>query len=178
MLSRESLATAIAALSKRDFTIFIEDGRVVPFFFSQESFFHLLGLHYLADMQTISKPRSKSAVVRQLLKDERLFKTIQKSAYFPKVQARIEEFGRIVDMLISDTCEVIIDFDKSKVPSAKIESTLLLYKTDDHISYYLLGIMQGTDGRYYPETYLTEGSKYYVSGQQIWTCTITSVEHK
>ena len=174
---KEIIFETINALLKKQFTIHIEDGREVSFRFKKESFSHLLGLHYLTDLPQLANQPGRLAL-NTLEKDSRIFDSIRKSAHYEKVRDRMNSFTRITDMLLNDTCEVVVDFDKSKVPSAMIKSKFLLYKTDDHITYYILGIAESPKGGFYPETYFVENSRYYVSGQEHFNCAITYEDNR
>lgn len=173
MSEYEQLINAINELSLKNFVITLEDGRVVPFHFKPAYFFHLLGLHYITDMPHISAPKNKAGLVNQLKKDERLFRQIKTSSHYHRVQDRIETFPTIVKMLLTDQCKIIVDFDKRLAPDAKISSCFLLYRTEDRVTYHILGIASNGKGLYYPETYFVEPSKYYVNGQKLLDCQIT-----
>lgn len=177
MIDIETLSKSINTLLGNNFIIHIEDGRAIPFCFKLAHFHHLLGLHYLDDMPDIKNAKNKSGLVKKLLKDPRLFSRIQRSSHFEKIRDRIEKFPIIVDMLISDRCKIIIDFDKSLLPATSIKSEFLLYKTEDYKCYHILGIAS-VKNFYYPETFLVENSKYYVTGQKFLNCTIERIAFK
>lgn len=168
----KTISDTIAVLSSKNFTVILEDGRTIQFFFKPNNFFHLLGLQHLEDMPSISNAKNKASIAKQLGRDVNLFKQIKQSAHYYKIQERIETFEKIAEMLLSDKCEIVINFDKSRVPSSKIISTLLFFKTDDHIVYYMLGLAEGKQGNYYPETYIVEHSRYYISNQDLLYCDI------
>lgn len=172
MSEYEQLIKAIDELSLKNFCIKLEDGRTIPFHFKPASFFHLLGLHYLTDMPHISASKNKASLINQLRKDEKLFRQIQASSHYSSVSARIETFPNVVKMLLTDRCEIIVDFDSSLAPKAKICSCFLLYRTDDRNTYHILGIASNGKGLFFPETYFVETSKYYVNGQKLLNCQI------
>lgn len=169
----EQLIKAIDDLSLKNFCITLEDGRTIPFHFKPAYFFHLLGLHYITDMPHISAPKNKASLINQLKKDEKLFRQIKASSHYSNIRARIETFPNVVKMLLTDQCDIIIDFDRSLAPKAKISSCYLLYKTDDRTTYHILGIATNGKGLFYPETYIVEPSKYYVNGQKLLSCKIS-----
>lgn len=172
MIDRSALALTVNTLTKKNFTLEIEGGITLSFHFDAKSFFHLLGLQYITDIPRVVSARNKASLVKQLLTDDVLFSQIQKSAHFGMIRRRVETLGKICDMLISDQCEIIVEFDPAKVPATKIKSKYLLYKRDMSNTYYLLGIATDGSGRYYPETYLVDSSKYYVANQTLLTCKI------
>lgn len=172
MIHRETLNSTISTLMHKNFAILLEDGREVQFHFRRDSFHHLLGLQYLDDFPHISKPKDKNGIVKALIRDNNLVHQIERSINYPSIEKRINNFYRVVDMLISDKCEIIIDFDKTLVPSTRVESEFFLYKTEDYQTYYMLGIAKDKRGIYYPETYIVENSKYYITGQNLFICTI------
>ena len=176
MYEYETLINTIEALSKKNFTIAIEDGRELHFHFRTENFFHLIGLHKLTDLPHIYGAKNKAGIINQIKKDDRLFRQIQKSAHYSEIQERIESFYKVTEMLLTDKCEVIVDFDREKAPETKIASCFLLYKSSDRITYHLLGIASTDKGLLYPETYFVEKTKYYVNGQTLLDCHISHKE--
>lgn len=141
-------------------------------------FFHLLGLHYLTDIPHISKAKNKAGIVNLLLKDSKFFGQIQRSSKYPKIQERIDTFSKVSEMLLTNKCQVVVDFDKTQLPSCQLLSKILLYKTDDHNTYHILGLAPKENSLYYPETYIVEHSKYYISGQKLLSCEIGHTEHE
>ena len=176
MSEYEILIGAMNALSRKNFTVAIEDGREVHFHFKPENFFHLLGLHKLTDLPHIYRAKNKAGIISQLKKDERLFSQIRHSTHYQEIRERVESFYKVREMLLTDKCEIIIDFDRSKAPETKIKSCFLLYKTADRLTYQLLGIAATEKGLYYPETYFVERTRYYVNGQTLLDCHISHRE--
>ena len=127
-------------------------------------------------MPHVAFAKNKASLIKQLLKSEMLFRQIQSSAHYAKIRPRIESFSLVTEMLLTDKCEIIIEFDKALAPEAKIKSCFLLYKTEDRTTYHILGIAMDDRGLYYPETYIVEASRYYVSGQTLLDCQITHRE--
>lgn len=168
---------AIHILLEKDYCITLEDGRIIEFFFKPGYFFHLLGLHYLTDIPNISNAKNKAGIVKRMLKDQSTAKQIQQSSHFYKIQERVNTFYKVSEMLLSDKCEIIVDFDKTLLPSCKLLSDFLLYKTEDYNTYYILGLSPDGNGLYYPETYIVEHSKYYISKQKLLSCEIKHTEH-
>lgn len=174
----ETLSKVINTLLSKNFVMYIEDGRVVPFCFKPENIHHILGLQYLDDMLDIKNAKNKASFIKEFLRSARIFERIKRSAYFEKIKDRIEHLSVISDMLISDKCEVVIEFDSALLAFTTIKSKFLLYKTEDYKRYYILGIAKRGECTYYPETYLVENSKYYVSGQTTLSCIIECTEFK
>lgn len=168
----------IKTLLQKNFLLTLEDGRMIKFHFKPGYIFHLLGLHYLVDMPHISNAKNKAGIIKQLLREPKLSQQIQQSTHFGKIQERVYTFNKIVEMLLTDKCEIIVDFDKSQLPSCKLISKFLLYKTDDYCTYYILGFAPIGNETYYPETYIVENSKYYISGQKLLTCKISHETHR
>ena len=136
MSEYEALKNTIDALSKKNFTVKIEDGRELHFHFRTENFFHLIGLHKLTDLPHIYGAKNKAGIINQIKKDDRLFRQIQNSAHYDEIKERIETFYKVSEMLLTDKCEVIIDFDRKKAPETKIASCFLLYiQRQNHLSY-------------------------------------------
>lgn len=173
MIDREALAKAIDLLSRNNFIIEAEGNIKIPLCFKSKAFFHLLGFQHIKDIPRVCNAKNKGSFIKEFLRDDVLVQQVQKSAYFEEVRPRIETFSRVCDMLISDQCEIIIEFDPSKLSSTKLRSRFLLYKTDDYTTYYLLGIAVDDNGAHYPETYIVEPSRYYVANQKLLSCKIS-----
>ena len=176
MIETEKISNTVHSLLYKDFTIRIEDGTVIGLRFRMHDFFHLLGFHYLKDLPDVSKPRRKDEVVRRFLRGTLSAQTLEKSTFFHKIQKRIELFSEIEKMLVSNRCKIIVDFDPSLIKATWLRTKYFLFRTEDHATYMLFGI--GRDqNRYYPETFIVEPSKYYVTGQRLLDCTIQYTEH-
>lgn len=176
MINIEKLSKAIYVLSKKNFTAEIEDGTEIHLSFKPSNFYHLIGLQHLTDIPAVINAKNKGGLVKQLLKDDKLVKQVEKSAFFNSIRPRIETIDKLVEMLVSDRCEIIIDFDATILEATKLRSKYLLYKSEDNTTYFMLGIAQNQEGIYYPETYIVEPSKYYVSKQKILNCIISYEE--
>lgn len=177
MTDIEQIKKTVNALLRKNFTIKIEDGTIVVFHFRMSHFHHLLGLHYLSDLPNISKPKYVDEPVKRLLSGDITLSDLQKSVSFGKIEKRMEYFPLLENMLVGNSCKIIIDFEPSLVPSTHIKSKYLLYKTDNHITYYLFGIALLDGQKYYPETFFVEPSKYYISGQKLLECSIEASEY-
>ena len=178
MIVVEKIKQSIDVLLHKDFVITVEDGTVIEFNFQLYNFHHLLGFQKLKDQPSIARPKHPDEVVKRFLDGRISLRSLQKSPYFRSIEARMEHFPLIVEMLITDKCKIIVDFDATLVKSTSVKSRYFLYKTDDHITYKLFGLAPLKKPKFYPETFLVEPSKYYVSEQIQLDCTIRHTEHQ
>lgn len=178
MIEIEKIQNTVYALMHSDFNIRIENGVSFPLRFRQFHFFHLLGFHYLTDLPNISQSKRKEEVIKRFLKNGITLADLRKSKHFHKIEKRLESFDCLADMLINGNCKIIIDFDPSLVNKTLIHSKYILYITDDYNTYKLFGVARAKNGEYYPETFFVESSKYYITGQNLLSCSITCIEHK
>lgn len=177
MIDVEKIKQAIDMLLHKDFVITIEDGTVIEFNFQLYNFHHLLGFQKLKDQPSIAKSKHPDEVVKRFMNGKISLGSLQKSSSFHLIEARMEYFPLIAEMLITDKCKIIVDFDATLVKSTIVKSKYFLYKTDDHVTYKLFGLAPLKKSKFYPETFLVEPSKYYVSEQIQLDCTIRHTEH-
>lgn len=147
-----------------------EDGtsEIIEFSFKPKHFHHLIGLQHLTDIQQVKETETNPAyaIYRNIVNGYIRYSALKRSAYFFKVKDRIEYFNQIESVILSK--KLIINFDPQIVDGpTKLHSKYLFYKPIDcNNSYLHLGI--NTDViEYYPETYLYEPSKRYISGQDL-----------
>ena len=173
MTDIDKVAAAIQSLLGKDYTLEIENGAVVRFKFQMYNFYHLLGLHYLTDLPDVARNRHIDEVVKKVLNGKIPLSHLQKSLYFNKIESRISNLHLLREMLICDACQIVVNFDPGLLPKSSIKSEYLLFRREGMCTYYLFGIAHDDSGRYYPETFFVEPSRYYISGQELLNCSIS-----
>lgn len=157
-------AQIFSELLNRDYLLTLENGVVLRIFFEKKHFKHLLGLHKLKDLDAFHPKRGLSAkkVYAMVLEGKLTMHKIKKSAFYPLIQDRIQEFLFIKNVFQK---KIVVDFDPTRLESCKLEAEYILY-TQHKDGYIHLTI--GNDfGHQYPESFFFERTNYYLSGQTL-----------
>ena len=147
-----------------DYTFITDCDFSIKVRFPMQSFYHLVGLHYLKDVTQISNLRvnnSTGRIYKQILKGSIKQKLIENSCFYDKIKERLTRFPDF-DKVVSS--KIIVDFDYTKV-NTKLKSKYLLYNEYDS-GYEILGLKY--DSKYdvfVPETFIVEKTDYYIKNQ-------------
>lgn len=142
------------------------NGITFTIYFQPESFFHLIGLHKLTDLEKLTN-NTKPVVFKKILNGQITQNYIEKSLHYQSIADRISYFEEITNMFDKENSKIIVDFDCSKL---SFESDLSNTK---YILYRRLnnGCAHTTIGRkkncLYPETFFYDLSTRYLSGQEL-----------
>lgn len=164
-------------LRKNTYSIAIENGTVINFRFMTNNYHHLAGFQHLNDFPHISDPRDKDRFYRDIRKARIAEAEISSSVHYWRIQDRIQNFGKLEDMLKPGESKVIIQFDGS-IPYSKIKATYFLFERDGaaftgNVTYYHLFFGYDTEKcMYYPATFIVEHSNVYVREQEFLNCVI------
>lgn len=149
---------------RKTYRITLENNLVFEFHFNPEHFYHLLGLEKIHDVNQL-RILSKRNVFRQLLNGKLKSTTISSSVDYPKIENRVKNFEKILNLLNINKTKIIIDFDPSKVSDTKLHNTKFILYNREKCGYCHLTI--GYIKYYYPETFFFEYSKRYISEQNL-----------
>ncbi|MBO5452957.1 MAG: hypothetical protein J6A69_03215 [Clostridia bacterium] len=148
-----------------DYTFITDCNFSVKVRFPKQSFYHLVGLHYLKDVIQLDKTRpnnSPSTIYKRIIDENITQELIEKSSFYSKIEERITHFPDLGKIL---TSKIIVDFDYTKVPRTQLKSKYLLYNKFEN-GYEIIGLKY--DSKYdvfVPETFIVEHSEYYVKNQ-------------
>ncbi len=147
----------------KDYYYIFENDMKIRVYFAKKHFHHLLGLGKLTDIAplVITKNNTATNIYKNIEKGKITYSQISKSVFFDKIKDRIDNFNYLNNMLFE---KVVINFDKSKVPSSKLQSDIILYQ--DKGNYYLHLCLAQDNICYYPETFIVQHDNYYIKGQQ------------
>jgi len=169
MDSIQQCAEIYRGLTSSIVRVTLENDQVLEIIFSSENFKHLIGLHKLTDIRSISDMPAKMAF-KSALKGEISKKAINSKRYH-LIQKRIMYFPLITALLSS---KVIIDFDTSLVPGGtELSNTDYMFYRIIPDGVVHLTITEGFKG-FHPESFFFDPSKKYISDQQLLD--IVSVE--
>ncbi len=139
--------------------------------FSAGNFYHLLGLHKLTDLPQLiidKKINTATKIYSKILDGDISCKTIESSAHYSKIADRITYFEKILEVLDSKKCKIIIDFDATKIKDCKLtETKYILYVQLADKTYFLLTLGEARENKIYPETVMFEPSSKYNSEQNL-----------
>lgn len=149
------------------------NGIKIEFFYKEENFIHLLGLHKLKDIQMIQLFNDKKNRIVQTqyvisrIKQEKFTDVMARaSSFFPEIADRYESFT--YDNLTTITyTDAVVNFDPSRI-SSKLKSDYLLFEEKGQGGYNHLGIaLDPTNGKRYIETFFHQASDNYIIGQKV-----------
>ncbi len=151
----------------------MENNIVFCFSFQRRNFFHLLGLQKLKDVPALQS-RDKALVYKNILSGKISCKDIESSAQYPKIKNRILHFENICKMLNPKHSKVVIDFDPTKTERTKLTRTRYIFFLRERSGYDHLTI--GYNNEYYPETFIFEYGKRYITQQELLNISEITVE--
>ncbi len=167
MKNIKECAEVYTKLLKKTFVVTLQDNFKLILYFRPENFYHLLGLHKLTDINSLTTT-SLSRILKQVLSENITQKEIEKSLYYHEIENRIKHFEDILEMLdIEKSNKIVIDFDASLVPGGTklVNTKFILYKRFES-GYSNTTIGKNNKG-YYPETFIFEASNKYISDQTL-----------
>lgn len=153
-------------LLNKSYKFKLENGIEFTIYFSQNNFFHLIGLHKLTDLSRIAN-LSKTVVFKKILKGDISQKYIEKSEHYKKIENRIKYFENMLDMFDITKTKIIVDFNPLLLnfDSELLRTKYILYKRLDN------GCAHTTIGqeskKLYPETFFFDKTNVYLSKQNL-----------
>ena len=158
-------------LLHKKYTITLENNFEFSFYFTPDNFFHLIGLGKLKDINYF-KGKNKNLIFKKILKKEIPLESIEKHKNYCKIINRVKYFERIDKLLDKKHSKIIIDFDSDN----KLLKTVFIFYAHEKSGYTHLTI--GKDNaKYYPETFIYEDSKRYISGQELLNIIDIKIEY-
>lgn len=167
-------------LMTKNYIIYLENSKIIELDFKKYYFPHLIGLQYLTDRSIVQQSNTNNASkIYQNIKNGRItYNSISGSDFIKKIYDRILLFPHCELLMNCNTLNLIIDFDKSKVKSCKLNAEYIIY---DHFLNGYIHLCLAYDKKksiYYPETFIFEPSKYYISDQNLLECRIEAIEKR
>lgn len=180
MTDIQECAKKYLSLKNKTYTYKLENDFSFSIKFTEDNFLHLFGLQKLTDITQIKNLiNEKSKIFQKILNNEDSFvEIITNSKHYNKIENRIQYFDYIDDLFDLETCNIIVDFDVTRVPSSKLKRTeFLLYKKLPDDTYFILTI-GNRNGFLYPETIIYEKTKMYLSEQTLLDIVDIQVESR
>lgn len=145
----------------------------IEFYYQEENFAHLLGLHKLKDIQLIQFWQDKNnksvklkEVIRRIKNSTFTDEMVTSSVFFPKIKERYDNFS-YDNLTTLNYTDVIINFNPTIIKS-KIKSDYLLFEKKNENEFNHLGIaLDKKSGKRYVETFFNHPDAMYISGQKI-----------
>ena len=145
----------------------------IEFYYQEENFAHLLGLHKLKDIQLIQFWQDKNnksvklkEVIRRIKNSTFTDEMVTSSVFFPKIKERYDNFS-YYNLTTLNYTDVIINFNPTIIKS-KIKSDYLLFEKKNENEFNHLGIaLDKKSGKRYVETFFNHPDAMYISGQKI-----------
>ena len=145
----------------------------IEFYYQEENFAHLLGLHKLKDIQLIQFWQDKNnksvklkEVIRRIKNSTFTDEMVTSSVFFPKIKERYDNFS-YDNLTTLNYTDVIINFNPTIIKS-KIKSDYLLFEKKNENEFNHLGIALDKKSRKrYVETFFNHPDAMYISGQKI-----------
>lgn len=161
-------------LRRKTFQITIENEMVFLLRFLPEYYHHLAGFQHLRDFSDLAQPGNGARGVYRNVKKGRISEEkLHQSVHFHEMEARLQYFAKIEEILCSGQTKIIVSYDPNKAFS-KIDADFLLYQREGYFAtatYYGL-FLRSRGETLLPITYVVEHSQRYVANQRILDCEI------
>ena len=158
-------AEIYAELLDKDILILLENGTRLKFFFLEEHFMHLLGLHYLRDLDCFPTSRKRQAL--SLIRAGKITQAmLERSEFYAGIEQRIEMFEKLPLFFMPGRCELIIDYDRSKVkPYSAITADYILFIQEAGL-YLHLPLVYNEKRVLCPQSFFAKNSRRYIDRQK------------
>ena len=152
-------------LLDKDFLIQLENGTCLKFFFLEEHFMHLLGLHYLRDLNCF--PSNRKRQVLSLIQAGKITQALlERSEFYSGIEQRVEMFEKLPLFFAPGRCELIIDYDRSKVkPYSSITANYILFIKEEDL-YLHLPLVYNEKQVLCPQSFFAKQNKRYIDRQK------------
>lgn len=161
-------------LRRKTFRITIENEMVFLLRFLPEYYHHLAGFQHLSDFSDLFRPGNGASGFYQNVKKGRIpEEKLYRSVHFHEMEARLQYFAKIEEILCSGQTKIIVSYDPNKAFS-KIQADFLLYRREGYFAtatYYGL-FLRSVGEKLLPITYVVEPSRRYVANQLMLDCEI------
>lgn len=147
----------------KKYTVILENDISFSFYFTRSSFFHLLGLEKLNGLYEFER-KSKQSIYNEILSGSFPITAIENHSRYSQIVDRIIYFDSIKKHLSKQHSKLIIDFNPDLVPHCKLKNTRFMFFAHEKNGYTHFTITEKNSG-YYPETFIYEDSKRYISEQ-------------
>lgn len=149
----------------KKYTVILEGDISFSFYFTRNAFFHLLGLKKLNKLHEF-KGKSKQIIYNEILNGTFPIAAIENHNQYKRIVDRIIYFDSIKKHLNKKHSKLIIDFNSDLAPGTKLKNTRFMFFAHENTGYTHLTITQKGDS-FYPETFIYENSKRYISEQTL-----------
>jgi len=152
----------------KDVLIRLENGTSLKLRFLEENFTHLLGLHYLSDLDYFPANRKRQAF--SLIRAGKITQAkLERSVFYSKIEQRVEMFERLPLFFLPGKCELIIDFDPSKVKSySNISADYILFIKEADMYLHLPLRYNEKRDILFPQSFFPRRNKQYIDRQRIY----------
>ena len=158
-------AALYADLLDKDILIQLENGVCMKFFFLEEHFAHLIGLHYLRDLGCLSG-RRKQQILSSIKSGQITQETLERSCFYSGIEKRVEMFEKLPLFFVPGRCELIIEYDRSKVrPYSNITAHYILFIKEAGM-YLHLPLVYNENNVLCPQSFFAEKSARYIDRQK------------
>lgn len=132
--------------------------------FHKNHFYHLAGLHYLIDIQSLRGDREKifDRILNQEIKDT----DIKKSKFYQKIQLRIEKLAKLENFF--DDGNTVFRYNSKANIFSLINSEYLVENNSSDIKQFAF-IDKNPDGFYFCRSFFPQEKYDYSIGQTKWT---------
>ena len=149
----------------KKYTVILEDNISFSFYFTRKAFFHLLVLEKLNKLYEF-KGKSKQIIYNEILNATFPIAAIENHNQYKRVVDRIIYFDSIKKHLNKKHSKLIIDFNADLVPHTKLTNTKFMFFAHENTGYTHFTVAQ-KGNLFYPETFIYENSKRYISEQTL-----------
>ena len=131
--------------------------------FQKQHFYHIAGLHYLIDIQSL---RGDRTVIFEKILKKQIEADIKKSNFYNKIANRVELLLQLQNIL--DSNDTVFHYNETYNSFSAIKAEYLLENRilDKNVFLFL---DKNIDGKYFCRSFFPQDWKDYTKGQQKWT---------
>ncbi len=131
--------------------------------FQKQHFYHIAGLHYLLDIQSL---RGDRAVIFEKILKKQIEADIKKSKFYTKITKRVELVLQLQNIL--DSNDTVFRYDEKCNSFSAIKAEYLLENKIVDRNVFLF-LDKNRDEKYFCRSFFPQDWKDYTRGQQKWT---------
>ncbi len=128
--------------------------------FEPHDFHHLAGLHKLEDLSWLRKNRER--IFKDILLQRITYDDIKKSLLFDRIKNRIENLGRLQELL--DSQDTVFIWLKNKTKYSNIDANYLIVCKNNNNTFYLF-VKEETLDKVRPISFFARTNQDYTQGQ-------------
>ncbi len=132
--------------------------------FHKNHFFHLAGLHYLTDIQSLRGDREK--LFDKISQEKITEAEIQKSKFFGKIEQRLKLLANLESYF--DSNDIIFHYNEKVNNFSVIKADYLLENSDGETTIFTF-LAKNPDKDFFCRSFFPKADKDYTIGQTKWT---------